>query len=148
MYIQFGVMIVAVTYTALGIIGFLPIDAINPVHPEGIGVRYLFNLVAINGMHNLIHLGIGVSGLAVMRDPGRTRVWGKVVGTVLLLVFAGGMVQAYAESLPRDQSLLNLVPLNSPGHMLHLATGVIALYLGLAKAPKDEAAGKSGAAAN
>jgi hypothetical protein len=100
------------------------------MHHEGVGTRYLFNLVAINTVHNLIHLAIGVTGLLAARHAARSRIWGKLCGYALLLVFLGGIVQAYMEGLPPDQMLFGLVPLNSPGHILHLVTGVIALYVG------------------
>ena len=51
---------------------------------------------------------------------------------MLLILFVGGMVQAFIEGLPNDQMFLGLVPLNSPGHILHLVSGGIVLYLGLA----------------
>lgn len=87
----------------------------------------------MNGVHNLIHLAIGVTGLWAMRSLDRSRLWGKIVGVVLLLVFAIGMAQAALEGFPGDQLLLGLVPLNSPGHTLHLTTSAVALYLGFAK---------------
>lgn len=133
MFIQYGVGIISISYVALGLLGFLPLDAINPFHHEGVGARYLLNLVAINGVHNLIHLAIGVTGLWAMRSLDRSQLWGKVVGVVLLLVFAIGMAQAALEGFPGDQLLLGLVALNSPGHTLHLATSGVALYLGLAR---------------
>jgi hypothetical protein len=37
------------------------------------------------------------------------------------------------EGFPGDQLLLGLVPLNSPGHTLHLTTSAVALYLGFAR---------------
>jgi Domain of unknown function (DUF4383) len=132
-FIRYGVRLVGVTYVALGLLGFLPIDAINPLHAEGVGAHYLFNLVAINWLHDVIHLGIGVSGLWASGTLERCRLWGVTVGMVLLLVFAAGMVQAALAGYPADQLLLGLVPLNSPGHMLHLATGGLAVYLGVAR---------------
>ena len=129
-FFQFGARLLGTVYTVLGIAGFLPIHFLNPMHHEGVGVRYLFNLVAINTVHNLIHLAIGVTGLLAAGQVARSRIWGRVCGCALLLVFLGGIAQAYMEGLPPDQLLLGLVPLNSPGHILHLVTGVIALYLG------------------
>ncbi len=133
MYIRYGVRLVGVTYVVLGMLGFLPIDAVNPIHAEGAGAHYLFNLVAINWAHNAIHLAIGASGIWASATLERCRPWGLVVGAVLLIVFAAGMVQAALEGFPADQLLLGLVPLNSPGHMLHLATGGLAIYLGVAR---------------
>lgn len=132
MFIRFGVMMIGIIYTLLGLIGFIP--GINPVPAGGIGVPYLFNLVAINAVHNLIHLAIGITGIAAASSLVRAQFWGKVIGPTLLFVFAAGMAQAFMEGFPREQWLLGIVPLNSPGHMLHLSTGVVALYLGLTKA--------------
>ena len=132
MFIQFGVKLIGIVYLAFGIVGFFPFDFINPMHNEGVGARYLFNLVAINYLHNIIHLTIGISALLSIKTLSRAQRWGKICGPVLLILFVGGMVQAFIEGLPNDQMFLGLVPLNSPGHILHLVTGGIVLYLGLA----------------
>jgi hypothetical protein len=136
MFIRFGALLLGVAYTALGLLGFLEIDAINPVHHQGIGARYLLNLIAINGLHNVIHLAVGVTGLLACRSVETSRRWGLAAGTVLLLLFAVGMVQAYLEGFPYDQSLFGIIPLNSPGHFLHLVTGGIALFLCVTPYPR------------
>lgn len=133
MFIQFGVRLIGVVYLVFGVVGFLPIDLINPIHHEGVGARYLFRLIAVNWLHNAVHAGIGLSGLWAAQTVGRAQQWGKVCGVVLLALFVIGMVQAFLEGLPGDQALLGLVPLNSPGHVLHFVTGGIALYLGLSR---------------
>ena len=130
MYIQYGVRLIGAVYLVLGILGFIPIDPINHYHPEGIGAFYLLNNVAINWVHNLIHLFIGVTGLWAAQSLARAQLWGKVMGVVLLVLFVVGMAQAGMLGFPVDQLLLGLVPLNSPGHTLHLVTGGLALYLG------------------
>ena len=130
--VQFGVRLVGLVYLGLGLVGFLPFDFLNPHHPEGVGARYLLNLVAVNPLHNAIHLAIGVSGVWAAQRPNRARLWGTLTGVVLLLLFSAGLVQAAAEGFPKDQVLLRFLPLNSPGHILHLISGGLALYLGLA----------------
>ena len=131
-FVQYGVRLVGLVYLGLGVLGFLPFDFLNPHHPEGVGARYLLNLVAVNALHNAIHLAIGVSGLWAAQRPNRARLWGRVTGVVLLLLFSAGLGQAAVEDFPKDQLLLRFLPLNSPGHILHLITGGLALYLGLA----------------
>ena len=133
MYILYGVRMISITYVILGVLGFLPLNAINPLHHEGVGARYLLNLVAINSVHNLIHLAIGLTGLWAVQRLALAQLWGKVIGITLLVIFVVGMVQAAAEGYPTDQILLGLVVLNSPGHTLHLATGLVALYLGFTR---------------
>ncbi len=147
MVIQFGVRLVSVVYVALGVIGFLPIDALNPFHPEGIGVRYLLHQVAINSFHNLFHLAIGLTGLWAARNVRDARVWGRVWGPTLLLLFVVGMIQAILSGFPPDQLLLGLVPLNSPAHILHATTGGMALYLALKPIGPSPSAESSTAAA-
>ncbi len=137
-FVQFGARLLGTFYTAFGILGFLPIRVFNPMHHESVGARYLFNLVAINAAHNVIHLAIGITGILASDYEVRARLWGILCGSVLLLVFAGGVIQACLEGLPSDQMFLGLVPLNSPGHILHLVTGSIALYLGMAAPDKAE----------
>jgi len=132
---QYGVRLVAAVYLGLGALGVLPLDFLNPHHPEGVGARYLLNLVAVNTLHNLIHLTIGVSGLWAAQSLDRARLWGKVTGVVLLLLFAAGLGQAALEGFPKDQILLRLLPLNSPGHILHLISGGLVLYLGITPPP-------------
>jgi hypothetical protein len=132
MFIQFGVKLIGIVYLAFGIVGFLPFGFINPMHNEGVGARYLLNLVAINYLHNIIHLAIGISALLSIKTLSRAQRWARICGPALLVLFGAGMVQAFIEGLPDDQLFLGIVPLNSPGHILHLVTGGIVLYLGLA----------------
>lgn len=130
-YIPYGIRLISAFYLAMGIIGFLPIEAINPLHVEGVGARYLLHFMAITPAHNLIHLAIGASGLWAAQEPVRGQRWAVVIGVVVLLLFLIGMIQAIALGLPVDQLLLGLVALNSPGHTFHLVTGILLLHLGL-----------------
>lgn len=133
MLAQYGVRLIGVVYVAFGLLGFIPSDAINPMHPEGVGARYLLNQVSINTLHNLIHLAIGVTALWAARTLSGAQLWGRIGGLVLLVLFAIGIVQAFIEGFPKDQLFLGLLPLNSPAHILHLVSGGLALYLGLAR---------------
>ena len=132
--VQYGVRFIAAVYVVIGVLGLLPIDALNPAHHEGgVDARYLLHLVAINAPHNIFHLVIGGSGLWAARTAAGARRWGVIAGAVLLGLCFVGMAQAAAEGFPRDQLLLGLIPLNSPGHVLHAISGGAALYLGLVR---------------
>jgi membrane protein YqaA with SNARE-associated domain len=61
------------------------------------------------------------------------RRWATIVGVVLLALFITGMIQSALQEFPPEQLLLGLIPLNSPGHVLHAVTGGIALYLGVTR---------------
>jgi hypothetical protein len=131
MFIQFGITLIGIVYLAFGIIGFIPLEFLNPFHHEGVGARYLFNLVAINTLHNLIHLAVGITALIAARGLAASQRWGRICGPILLALFIAGIIQAVIEGFPKDQLFLGLIPLNSPGHILHLVSGSIALYLGV-----------------
>jgi hypothetical protein len=134
--VQYGVLYTGIMYVAFGVLG-LPIEALNPLIHEPSHTRYLLLHFAVNELHNIVHLAIGISGVFAARDAAWSRLWGKGWGVVLVALFVIGMAQALLQGLPNDQLLLGLVPLNSPGHMLHLVTGLIALYLGFAKLPEE-----------
>ena len=133
MVVQYGVRFIASVYVVIGVLGFIPVDLLNPPHDHGTGVRYLLHLVAVNAPHDLFHLVIGATGLRASRTTAGARLWGVLAGTVLLSLFFAGMLQAALQGFPRDQSLLGLIPLNSPGHVLHAISGGAALYLGVAR---------------
>ena len=128
--VKHGVQIIGATYLAFGLLGFVPLDAINPLHHEGVGARYLLHFLAVNPVHNLVHLAIGISGFWAARYLETAQRWGKVVGATLLLLFVVGIGFGWAAGFPPDHSLLGLVSINSAGHVFHLATGVVALVLG------------------
>jgi hypothetical protein len=130
---QYGVRLIAAVYVALGLLGFLPIEVLNPIYHDGLDVRYLLRLVAVNAPHNLFHLAIGVSGSWAARTTVGARRWATIVGVVLLALFITGMIQSALQEFPPEQLLLGLIPLNSPGHVLHAVTGGIALYLGVTR---------------
>ena len=132
-FVQYGVRWLAAIYVVIGLLGFLPIETLNPTHHNAIDARYLLHLVAINAPHNIFHLAIGASGLWASRTPVGARRWGLIAGTVLVVLFFVGMGQSALEAFPKDQLLFELIPLNSPGHVLHVVSGGIALYLGIAQ---------------
>ena len=135
--VQYGVLYMGILYVVLGVLGFLPIESLNPMHDPDSNTRYMLLHFAVNELHNIVHLAIGITGVAAALTLEYSRLWGKVWGVVLVALFVIGIGQAIIEGLPNDQLLLGLVPLNSPGHMLHLVTGLIALYLGFARVPEE-----------
>src|SRR5437016_2122025 len=99
---KYGAKLLGVLYLVLGIVGFFPLAVLNPLHSDGVGATYLFNLIAVNTLHDIIHLTIGITGLLASRNETQARLWGKIAGVVLILLFIAGMVQATAEGFPKD----------------------------------------------
>jgi hypothetical protein len=84
----------------------------------------LLGVFPINGLHNLVHLLIGVAGLlAYFAGEGASRAYARVVGVVYLLVAILGLV---------SPSGLGLMPIGGADIVLHFLAAGAALYFGFA----------------
>lgn len=102
-------------FLALGILGFIP----AAVHDGK-----LFGIFSINHMHNMIHLFTGVAGIvAAYADSYWPALFLRLFGIVYILVAAMGFYSG-------DTMIMGLIANNLADTILHLVTGVMALYLG------------------
>ena len=85
-----------------------------------------FGILAVNGWHNLVHLSLGVLGLAAARQAARTYALG--VGLLYLVLALWGFV----ETENGFGVLLDLVPINTEDNWLHLILGLTGLAAGAA----------------
>ena len=114
-------------YTLVGVLGLVPF----------VGGSYsqmdsnLLGLVPINLLHNIVHLVIGVAGLAAASSILRARLFCQVFGVVLLAV---GVVGIFAANP------LGLIPLGGFDIAIHLVTGAVLAYFGFANAAHPVAA--------
>ncbi len=106
----------------VGILGFVPVVPL--LVPAELGVigpleGFQLGLFAVNWLHSLTHLAIGVAGLAFYRSPAGARSYALAIGILYLVLFLLGLV------LP---TVFGLVPLfGAPDLLLHLGTALIAL---------------------
>lgn len=117
--VQTVALIFGAIYLAVGIIGFLPFlgGSVTTTNTRLLG---LFN---INLLHNLVHIVIGIAGLAAVTSLPNSRRFCQVVGVILLLLGALGVVVA------NPLGLLYIGQLDIP---LHLLTGAVLAYFGFA----------------
>ncbi|MGH8873975.1 MAG: DUF4383 domain-containing protein [Acidimicrobiia bacterium] len=103
-------------------------------HGLGSGSSFLFGLLEVSGLHNLAYLALGVAGVAayVMGEKASHQ-YAWWVGAVLIVLGALGLVSA---------DLFGLMPIGGFNILLHLATGVLALYF--AYAARNDAEERSG----
>ncbi|HKV30880.1 MAG TPA: DUF4383 domain-containing protein [Candidatus Dormibacteraeota bacterium] len=106
-------------YLAVGIIGFLPFLGGSVTMTNG----KLLGLFNINLLHNLVHVVIGIAGLAAVTSLPNSRRFCQVVGVVLLLL---GVLGVFVAS---PLGLLYIGQLDIP---LHLVTGAVLAYFGFA----------------
>jgi hypothetical protein len=106
-------------YLAAGVLGFLPF----------LGGSYtmsnsaLLGLFNINLLHNLVHIVIGIAGLAAAASLANSRMYCQVVGVVLLLLGVLGVFVA---------NPLGLLDIGGLDIALHLGSGAVLAYFGFA----------------
>lgn len=108
-------------YLLVGLLGFAVTSGIGFVATEGANLI----IFEVNPLHNVIHLAIGAVLLfAGLRGTDIARTANASVGAVYLLV---GIVGLFLLNSP-----LNIIALNGADNVLHLASAVLLLGVGLA----------------
>ena len=117
--VQMAALVFGAIYLAVGIIGFLPFlgGSVTMTNSKLLG---LFN---INLLHNLVHVVIGIAGLAAVTSLPNARRFCQVVGVVLLLLGVLGVFVA---------NPLGLLYIGGLDIALHLVTGAVLAYFGFA----------------
>lgn len=106
-----------IVYTAVGVFGFLPfLGGSYTQTPDN-----LLGFVPINLLHNLVHLVIGIAGIAAASSLSRSRVYTQTVGIVLILIGLLGVVVS---------NPLNQLPIGGFDIAIHLLTGAVLAYSG------------------
>ncbi|MBT2520589.1 DUF4383 domain-containing protein [Arthrobacter sp. ISL-28] len=107
-------------YLLVGLVGFAVTSGIGFFSTEG---RNLI-IFEVNPLHNVIHLAIGAALLyAGLKNVQTARTVNAGVGAVYLLV---GVLGLFLLSSP-----LNIIALNGADNVLHLASAVLLLGVGL-----------------
>jgi hypothetical protein len=112
----------AVVYLGAGIIGFLVtgFDDFAGVTSEKVVI------LAVNPLHNIIHLTLGLGYLAGITSPGLARQINRAIGVGLLAAFVLGVAGG--------ADLINITSVAEPDNWLHLVWGTTSLYFARAAA--------------
>jgi hypothetical protein len=107
-------------YLLVGLVGFAVTSGVGFFSSEGANLI----IFEVNPLHNVIHLAIGAALLyAGVTDIQLARTVNTAVGAVYLLV---GILGLFLLSSP-----LNIIALNGADNVLHLASAVLLLGVGL-----------------
>jgi hypothetical protein len=128
-------LVVGIIYLLVGLLGFFdalksPPPADAPALSVSAGYGYLFGLFPVNMLHNLVHLGIGVWGLASYRNypAARTFAYG-------LMIFYGAL--AVMGLIPVLNTSIGLIPIFGHDVWLHALTALAAAYFWRTPAETD-----------
>ena len=93
----------------------------------------VFGILAVNGWHNVVHILLGLIGLAAAGTTYGARTYCLVVGALYIVLAIWG----FLETENGFGVLIDLVPINTEDNFLHLILGVVGIGAGMAT-PADE----------
>jgi uncharacterized protein DUF4383 len=120
-----GVLVIA------GIIGFFYEASFDT--GESIKSDDVFGVLAVNGWHNLVHIGIG--GVLLIAAGSAARAAALIVGLVYIVLCILGFIATGGDGIgfvAENGVLIDLVPLNDEDNVLHLILGLTGILAGLA----------------
>ena len=115
-----------VIYTLIGIIGFFLTgfgDFFGNAHGMAMGHDETLLGFMINPMHNVVHILIGVAGLALARTLAGARTYGWLLAVGYAAAFVYGLI-----AVGKDWDFLNI---NAGDNVLHIATALVGLVIAL-----------------
>src|SRR2546423_15042587 len=117
-------LVFGVIYFAVGVLGFIgPLIGTSSFITITQDRHTLLGIADINLLHNLVHLVIGIAGLAAASSVANSRSFCQVVGVILLIL---GLLGIFVGNL---FGVLPLAGFDSP---LPLASGAVLAYFGFA----------------
>lgn len=126
--------IFGIIYLLVGILGFVPglnHDAPDAAHLVVGQTTLLLGIFPVNVLHNLVHVLVGLGGLALGGTVSGARGYFRLLAVVYGLLFLLGII-------PATNTLFGLVPLFGNDIWLHALTAIVAAYLGWAVATQTE----------
>ena len=135
--VQAAAALVGVLFLLVGVLGFIPGITTDSGSLETAGHEShaeLLGIFQVSVLHNVVHLLLGVAGVALARTRSSARAFLVGGGASYLLLFLYGLVVD-------DDSQANVVPLNTADDWLHLVLGVGMVVLGVVLARRSATAG-------
>lgn len=130
MGVRYFAIVFGIVYTLVGVLGFFP-AFLTPIAEPGNGMAIdtlygnLLGIFPVNILHTLVHLVLGIWGIAAYRAYASSRVYARSLAVIFGVLAVFGLI-------PGLNTLFGLVPLFGTDVFLHAATAIIAAYFGWA----------------
>jgi hypothetical protein len=126
--VQKFALIFGVVYALVGLLGFVPgLLQAPPANTPDVTVDtlygYLLGVFPVNVLHDIVHLVVGLLGIAAGRGFTSAVAYSRAVAIVLSVLTVMGL-------LPRLDTTLGLIPLFGPDVALHALTTLASAYFG------------------
>ena len=129
MDVRYFALVYGIVFLLVGIAGFVPAFVTPPEPGAAAGAAahgLLFGLFPVNVLHNLVHIGFGIWGLAAWRAFSHARTYARSVAVVYGIFVVMGVI-------PGLNTVWGLVPLYGHDVWLHALLAVIAAIFGWKK---------------
>lgn len=125
---RYFALIAGIAYTLVGVLGFFPAmltppGATAPDLAVSGGYGYLLGLFPVNVLHNLVHVALGVWGLAAYREWDAAKGYARGLAVIYGILTVMGLI-------PGLNTMFGLAPLFGHDVWLHALTAVLAAYFG------------------
>lgn len=126
---RYFALIFGIIYTVVGVLGFFPglLTSFEIGDPDlivgGAFTGYLFGLFPVNWLHSIVHLALGLWGIAAYRSYSGSRTYAKSLAVIFGILAVMGFI-------PVLWSTFGLIPLWGNDIWLHAGTAIIAAYFG------------------
>jgi hypothetical protein len=129
---RYFALVLGIVYLLVGILGFIPASlsppgAVGPEDTHGLSVTALhgrlMGLFPVNVLHSIVHVLIGIWGIAAYRNFDGARVFARGLAIIYAVLAVMGLI-------PGLDTVFGLVPLYSHDVWLHAATAIVAAYFG------------------
>lgn len=128
---RYFALITGIVYLLIGIMGFIPALVQQPATAPGLmvdvgvtsGYGYLMGLFPVNVLHNIVHLTVGLLGIAAYPKFATSRLFAVGLAATYGLLTIMGL-------FPYSNTTFGLIPIFSNDVWLHAATAAIAAYFG------------------
>jgi len=112
-----------VVYLLVGIVGFFITGFDGFVSNRTDGNEDMLLIFMINPLHNVVHILIGLAGIALSRTLAGARTYGWLLAVGYGAAFVYGLI-----AIDQDWDFLNI---NGADNVLHIATAVVGLVMAL-----------------
>lgn len=126
--VQSAALLVGLVFLLVGVLGFIPGVTTNYDELKFAGHdsdAQLLGIFDVSILHNVIHLVLGLAGLALARTMVGARQYLVGGGVIYLAIFVYGLIWG------ADEGGANFVPMNWADNILHLALGLGMVGLGV-----------------
>lgn len=128
MTVRLFALIAGIVYVLAGLLGFFPGVVEQAATADGYDL--LLGIFAVNILHNLVHLALGLWGVVAYREGSAARGYSRSLAVILGVLTVMGLI-------PGLSTVFGLMPVFGHDIWLHAVTALLAAYFAWG-APADD----------